>query len=71
MIYCVSPNRVPRPISITLAFEETDVERVIETAELDEDAASEPVMVLDEAAQTALEDMLLGLHLASTCKYRS
>ena len=63
MIYCVSPNRVPRPISITLAFEETDVERVIETAELDEDAASEPVMVLDEAAQTALEDMLLGLHL--------
>ena len=34
-----------------------DVERVIETAELDEDAASEPVMVLDEAEQTAVEDI--------------
>ena len=28
--------------------------RVSETAELGEDAASEPVMVLDEAAQTAV-----------------
>jgi hypothetical protein len=34
-----------------------DVERVFETAELGEDAASEPVIVLDEAAQTAVEDI--------------
>jgi hypothetical protein len=34
-----------------------DVERVIGTAELDENAASEPVMVLDEAEQTAVEDI--------------
>ena len=34
-----------------------DVERVSETAELGEDAASEPVMVLDEATLTADEDI--------------
>ena len=34
-----------------------DVERVIENAEVDEDAASELVVVLDEAEQTAVEDM--------------
>ena len=34
-----------------------DVERVIETTELGEDAVSEPVMVLDEAALTADKDI--------------
>ena len=41
-----------------------DVERVIETAELDGDAAREPVLVLDEAEKTAEGDKpaLTSLH---------
>jgi hypothetical protein len=41
-----------------------DVNRVIETAKLDEDAASKPVVVLDEAEKTAEDDIpaLTNLH---------
>ena len=34
-----------------------DVERVIETAELEKDAASGPIIVLDEATPTAVADI--------------
>jgi hypothetical protein len=34
-----------------------DVEKVIETAELEKDAASGPIIVLDEATPTAVGDI--------------
>ena len=50
----VGADRAKKPTLVGVA----DVERVDETAELSLDAASEPVIVMDEnAAQTAVEDI--------------
>ena len=43
----------------------TDVKKVIETAELGTDAASEPVMVLDEAAIDNAEEQDCAVQIAT------